>query len=235
LQLLGSDHLLTHASSFDPAKAGAVQSTVFSECVFCAMYSCAALQVVLPLSLLFDSANGLAFSSNVTIVSAGARSYRRLLTELHVSIHPDAFTLAAFSILRYIHGRSPDELMIPSQIAQHQLDRVRRPVSVDNELRVFSSLASMCRKQLQMYPTTLQEDLAELSAGRWPAGSNKHNALVLLRDEKITCQFYVDLHARAAALAALPVSVICIRTPDSRPPTPTSNLQQPGHWSSAAH
>lgn len=72
-----------------------------------------------------------------------------------------------------------------------------RPLSCENEAAVLRQLAAACAAQLAAYPTSLAEDLATLAAGVHAPGSNRRNALVLLRGEKLVCEHYVGL-ARAA-------------------------------------
>jgi len=87
---------------------------------------------------------------------------------------------------------------------QPDFDWTRRrihPISIENELRSLFIISLLsCQEQLRRYPTTLEQDVAELSAGTLAAGSNKRNAVVLLRGEKEVCHFYVTLRDLASSV-----------------------------------
>jgi hypothetical protein len=117
-------------------------------------------------------------------------------------------TQEALSFLRFVHARAHEMTRLPAYASQRHFDWTRRridPISAENELRVLKNLSALCREQLLRYPTTLEEDIAELASGKWSFGSNKRNALVLLRGEKEICHYFIQLHARAEALSTLPV------------------------------
>jgi hypothetical protein len=123
--------------------------------------------------------------------------------------HDNDNTQEAFSFLRFVHARSHEMTRLPAYVSQRHFDWTRRriePISADNEIRVLGNLSTLCREQLLRYPTTLADDIAEISSGKWPMGSNKRNSLVLLRGEKEICHYYVQLHSRAVSLSALTVS-----------------------------
>lgn len=54
----------------------------------------------------------------------------------------------------------------------------------------------------------VQEDVDLLKSGSLEMGSNRRNAVVLLKGEKELCRFYIELHRVVAELAALPVRVV---------------------------
>jgi hypothetical protein len=124
-------------------------------------------------------------------------------------------TLEAFSFLRFACASGNEEIdSLPRAIASsasmdgsdeaHDVPDWKRhplpPVSCRNESAVLTELARLCSSQLARYPTTLAEDVAELESGRWAYGSNKRNALVLLKGEKEVCQYYCDLAEKAVHL-----------------------------------
>ena len=114
-------------------------------------------------------------------------------------------TQEAFSFLRFVHARSHEMSYLPAYASHRDFDWTRRriePISIDNELRVLGNLSALCKEQLGRYPTTLEEDVDGLATGKWAFGSNKRNAVVLLRGEKEVCHFYVMLAAEAAAVVA---------------------------------
>jgi ribosomal protein S18 acetylase RimI-like enzyme len=114
-------------------------------------------------------------------------------------------TVEAFAFLRYAHA-SMEELTLLPRIGP-DYDFVRRPIqplSVANELSVLRHLAALAREQLAAYPTSLEQDAAELASGRWGYGSNRRNALVLLHGEKAVCAYYVRLSDTAQRIAAAP-------------------------------
>lgn len=114
-------------------------------------------------------------------------------------------TVEAFAFLRYAHA-SMEELTLLPRIGP-DYDFVRRPIqplSVANELSVLRHLAALAREQLAAYPTSLEQDAAELASGRWGYGSNRRNALVLLHGEKAVCAYYVRLSDTASRIAAAP-------------------------------
>lgn len=114
-------------------------------------------------------------------------------------------TQEAFSFLRFVHARAHEMTYLPAYASQLDFDWTRRriePISIDNELRVLGHLAALCQEQLGRYPTTLEQDVAEIESNVWAFGSNKRNALILLRGEKEVCHFYVRLRDEASALVA---------------------------------
>ena len=47
--------------------------------------------------------------------------------------------------------------------------------------------------QLSKYPTSLAEDLAVLASNVYAFGSDRRNAIVIIKGEKEVCQHYIDL------------------------------------------
>lgn len=122
-------------------------------------------------------------------------------------------TLEAFSLLRLrfateqeLHGL-PHLQMSAWDAAQLQTDFGKRPIdalSVRNELLVLAELAHLCVEQLTCYPTSLAEDEAALqNPALAPFGSNRRNALILLRGEKTICHYYIRLHEEARRFFAI--------------------------------
>jgi hypothetical protein len=114
-------------------------------------------------------------------------------------------TIEAFSFLRFVHARSFELMYCPRMDEGAELWRKPVPaLSVENECAVLQSLAELCAEQLGRYPTTLESDVAVLRAGRYPFGSNRRNALVLLKGEKEVCHYYIDLAAEAVPVLQMP-------------------------------
>jgi len=120
----------------------------------------------------------------------------------------------AFSFLRFVHATADELAVLPPRLGAtggasgDPPDFVRRPIgplSLRNELAVLRHLARLCTEQLDRYPTALEEDRRELRSGRWPYGSNRRNALVLVAGEKVVCAFFIRLAETADALAAAPL------------------------------
>jgi protein-histidine N-methyltransferase len=63
----------------------------------------------------------------------------------------------------------------------------------NNHTHAISSLVNLLVKQLDQYPTTLKQDKKTLQWKNIPKYSNKHNALLLVSNEKEILQHYVDL------------------------------------------
>lgn len=104
-------------------------------------------------------------------------------------------------------GSGADEIARLPSFTAIRGDIVRRfipPLSAASEVRALRVIAGPLAEQLRAYPSTLEEDEAELASGRWPYGSNKRNCLVLLRGEKRVCRYYIALAALAEHLAGLP-------------------------------
>jgi len=57
----------------------------------------------------------------------------------------------------------------------------------------ISSLINLLVNQLDQYPNTLKQDNILLKQGSIPRYSNRHNALLLVSNEKEILQHYVDL------------------------------------------
>lgn len=62
---------------------------------------------------------------------------------------------------------------------------IRHPVSLRNERVACQLLLTVCQRQLQRYPTTLEQDLADLNnLQQYPEFSNKRHAKIQVRGEK---------------------------------------------------
>jgi histone-lysine N-methyltransferase SETD3 len=127
--------------------------------------------------------------------SAERRAYRLPTT------HDFDKTRAAFSFLRFVHADTLEQLAarIPPSISGTDAELGRDPVpplSCANEAAVLSSLAEAALAQLELYPTSLQEDYARLEDEvALPPFSNARNAAVHVRGEKEVMHFYLDLAA----------------------------------------
>jgi hypothetical protein len=119
-------------------------------------------------------------------------------------------TTEAFSWLRLANASAGELAALPRMDGDEDLvRRPLRPLSAATEAGVLRQLAEAAEAQLSIYPTTYEQDVAEIGRGTWPIGSNKRNALVLLRGEKEVCRHYIALAAQAAPyldgpLASLP-------------------------------
>jgi histone-lysine N-methyltransferase SETD3 len=67
------------------------------------------------------------------------------------------------------------------------------PINVANETRSLILLNELCDDYLSRYPTTLQEDLEMLKDGKIPEFSNRRNALIQVKGEKVVLHHYKDL------------------------------------------
>jgi tetratricopeptide (TPR) repeat protein len=110
-------------------------------------------------------------------------------------------TAEAFSFLRFVHATSDSELALLPRGIHYDTDFLRasiRPISLESEMGVLRHLAHLCEEQLKRYPTTLEQDIAELESNRHPYGSDHRNILVLLKGEKEVCRHYINLYQTAA-------------------------------------
>ena len=72
---------------------------------------------------------------------------------------------------------------------------------------MLNDIAERMRLQLSRYPTTLEEDLTVLAAGTYPFGSDRRNAMVIIRGEKEVCHHFIKLAEVCVPLLAMDVSV----------------------------
>jgi hypothetical protein len=75
------------------------------------------------------------------------------------------------------------------------------------EMNVLRDLAARMEAQLKRYPTTLEEDLRVLQDGVFPFGSDRRNALVIIKGEKEVCHFWIKLAELAIPLLSMEVRV----------------------------
>lgn len=118
-------------------------------------------------------------------------------------------TVEAFSFLRFVHANTKEIPYLPR--LDDDFDLARRPIpplSPDNEIGVLQHLASLCQHQLSLYPSTLADDNHILDSQQYSYGSNRRNALVLVKGEKEVCHFYI-------ALAKLAVPILQMRWPEA--------------------
>ncbi len=111
-------------------------------------------------------------------------------------------TIEAFSWLRFVCARSYELWSLP-RLDSDDFDLARRPIeplSAENEADALTLLARLAQEQLGAYPTTLEEDVALLASGKFPYGSNRRNALVLVKGEKEVCRYYINLASVAVPM-----------------------------------
>ena len=89
--------------------------------------------------------------------------------------------------------------------------------SCENEVKVIKHFARVFAEQLERYPRTREEDEADIRNGTYEFGSNHRNAIVVLRGEKIVCEYYVNLEKIVVPLLEMQVRHPCTHaTPHTR-------------------
>jgi hypothetical protein len=58
------------------------------------------------------------------------------------------------------------------------------------------------------YPTSLEEDMRVLQDGVFPFGSDRRNALVIIKGEKEVCHFWIKLAEHAIPLLSMEVACV---------------------------
>lgn len=107
-------------------------------------------------------------------------------------------------------GRDPNEVGLndfPDDYGKNDI-YLSKPISKCSDIRELltyfyrksndtkfsvSSIINLLVRQLDSYPTTLKQDLKVLKNGNIERYSNKHNALLLVSNEKEILQHYIDL------------------------------------------
>jgi protein-histidine N-methyltransferase len=103
-------------------------------------------------------------------------------------------TQDALSFLRFALAEGRDVDRLPYIGSDCQLGAITvMPLSINNESRVLRELSALCEEQLERYDHSLEQDLAELCSGTCLRGSDRRNALVLLRGEKEVARRLVRL------------------------------------------
>ncbi|KAA0163153.1 hypothetical protein FNF31_02978 [Cafeteria roenbergensis] len=110
-------------------------------------------------------------------------------------------TREAFSFLRFAMAEGRDVSRLP-YIGRDILlgSKPIAPLSAENEAMVLRALAAACQEQLDGYERSVELDLAELASGTCLRGSNRRNALILLRGEKLTARHFIRLAEVAVPL-----------------------------------
>jgi len=147
-------------------------------------------------------------ASNVAALDVGRAPQQMPARAVRISTFADYDgTVEAFSFLRFVHARGSELLQLPRM--DEDFDLAKRPVaplSCANEAAALRHLARLCAAALARYPTSLEQDRAELASGRLAYGSNQRNALVLLRGEKEVLQHFVRLAELALPLLDPPAA-----------------------------
>ena len=145
------------------------------------------------------------------VASAGLSKGVETLTEggppvPYRTVHPSMFADHASTIEMFSWARictvSEEEFRYCARMS-HEADLTRRAigaVSPAAEARALNLIADTMRATLAQYPTTIEQDIAELASGSAPFGSNRRNALILLRSEKEVAGYYVALAEAAVPL-----------------------------------
>lgn len=90
--------------------------------------------------------------------------------------------------------------------------------SCENEIKVIQHFARVFKQQLERYPRTREEDEADIRNGTYEFGSNHRNVIVVLRGEKIVCEYYVNLEKVVVPLLQMQVRRrCCCATAGGRP------------------
>jgi histone-lysine N-methyltransferase SETD3 len=82
----------------------------------------------------------------------------------------------------------------------------RGPISLQSEVASFEALADAAQAQLEMYPTTIEDDDRMLCEGHLDPFSNRRHAVIIIRGEKEMCHFFIDL-ARVMKSLLLPLNL----------------------------
>lgn len=103
-------------------------------------------------------------------------------------------TKEAFSFLRFAHAEATEVMLLP-QLSEGKnfTKQPVPPISPSNEANVLRTFRQVFQQQLNKYPTSLEEDIATLDAGTYPFGSNRRNALVVVKGEKEVCHHFLQL------------------------------------------
>lgn len=105
-----------------------------------------------------------------------------------------AATREIFSWLRFAFATQEQLLMLPAITRDTDFAaRPVTPVSAENEILVLRKLADLMAEQYSQYGSTLEDDIRELASGKHAFGSNRRNALVVIKGEKEVCRYYMAL------------------------------------------
>ncbi len=103
-------------------------------------------------------------------------------------------TREAFSWLRFTYATQAQLGLLPAFRRDSDLHKNPvPPISAENEVQVLQKLAEYFAQQYASYPTSLEEDIDELASGKHSFGSDRRNALVVIKGEKEVCRFYMAL------------------------------------------
>lgn len=119
----------------------------------------------------------------------GALPVRRI----RIAISDSDSTRILIAMLRIVVADESDfEYITASYGAPYRSTRdMQNPLNLYNEMRSMQYLQHICEDYLSRYPSTLEEDLAQLADPEaLPMFSNKRNAVIQVRGEKEILRFY---------------------------------------------
>tara|TARA_B100000780_G_C20877175_1_gene348911 strand:+ start:123 stop:608 length:486 start_codon:yes stop_codon:yes gene_type:complete len=104
----------------------------------------------------------------------------------------DDSTAEALSFCRVAVANAPELDEIDSR--GYHGDTLIGPISARNEIAALAFFASICRKRLERYPTTLSHDLYRLEEDETlEPFSNERNAIIVIKSEKEILHFFIEL------------------------------------------
>jgi histone-lysine N-methyltransferase SETD3 len=97
-----------------------------------------------------------------------------------------------FSFLRFIHAKDSEMMMFSSDFKLEDIE----PISVQNEIKCLTHLATECKRQLTKFDTSYEDDVKLIESGELQMYSNERNCVVMRCGEKRVLQGFVDLAAK---------------------------------------